>query len=186
MESRVIGVGHAEHLAPSVSSLINNFGVEISSIDEIAVTVGPGSFMGARVGLSFAAGLALPRGLVTRPITTLEALWLSAPKDAAGAVLIDARRGQVYGQAFGPAREKRSEPFLLGHDEARARLGAQPGTLVGSGAALLYPEAEITGPATPDLALLLAAAQLDDPGLCDVYVFDLDVGSDAEPCRLLA
>ncbi|MEM9233497.1 MAG: tRNA (adenosine(37)-N6)-threonylcarbamoyltransferase complex dimerization subunit type 1 TsaB, partial [Pseudomonadota bacterium] len=116
VRSRHIGVGHAEHLAPLVAEMLEEKGLTPADIGRVCATVGPGSFMGTRVGLSFASGFALPRSLPTLPVTTLEALWFSAPEDAMGAVLIDARREQVYGQIFTPLG---GAPFLLDIEEAR-------------------------------------------------------------------
>lgn len=161
VRSRQIGVGHAEHLAPLVAEILEERSIHAEEIGDLVVTTGPGSFMGARVGISFAAGFALPRKLPTRPVTTLSALWLSAPLDAKGAVLIDARRGQVYGQIFGHTQ---GEPFLLDIDDARratVTLIEENGILMGSGASLVWPDHYVTGPQFPDVEVLVNAA----PGL---------------------
>ena len=73
-------------------------GLAFADLDRIAATVGPGSFTGLRVGVAFAKGLALALGKPTVGIGTLEALAAQAP----GLVFpaIDARRGQLYLQAF--------------------------------------------------------------------------------------
>src|ERR1051325_7542574 len=71
VESREIGRGHAELLVPLVDQMMKAAGVKFDGIDRIAVTVGPGSFTGLRVGLSAPRGLALraarPGGGVTHP-----------------------------------------------------------------------------------------------------------------------
>src|SRR5260370_40949350 len=59
IESREIGRGHAELLVPLVDQVMKAAGVKFDSIDRIAVTIGPGSFTGLRVGLSAARGFAL-------------------------------------------------------------------------------------------------------------------------------
>lgn len=66
--------GHAERLASLVDALMRSAGVAFDSVDRIAVTVGPGSFTGVRVGLSFARGLALALGKPCVGVSTLEAL----------------------------------------------------------------------------------------------------------------
>jgi tRNA threonylcarbamoyladenosine biosynthesis protein TsaB len=66
--------GHAERLAPLVDELMRSAGVAFDSVDRIAVTVGPGSFTGVRVGLSFARGLGLALGKPCVGVSTLEAL----------------------------------------------------------------------------------------------------------------
>ena len=97
--SERIGTGHAERLAPMVAALLEEAGARASDLTRIACTVGPGSFMGARVGLSLAKGLALPRGVPTVPMTTTEAIALG--RRGPLCVLIDARRGQAYAESFG-------------------------------------------------------------------------------------
>lgn len=66
--------GHAERLAPLVDELMRGAGAAFADIDRIAVTVGPGSFTGVRVGLSFARGLALALDKPCVGVSTLEAL----------------------------------------------------------------------------------------------------------------
>ena len=168
--SEVIGVGHAEHLAPKVSALLKEYGAGPGDVTDVIATVGPGSFMGTRVGLSFAMGFALPRRLPTRPITTLDALWLSAPEGASGAVLIDARRDQVYGRIFGPGET--GEPFILDIEDARVRTeDVSDRVLIGSGATLVWPKGTVTGPRTPDIEALLGhTAQIVPAPLRPLYL----------------
>nr|WP_246408401.1 tRNA (adenosine(37)-N6)-threonylcarbamoyltransferase complex dimerization subunit type 1 TsaB [Parvularcula dongshanensis] len=112
--SERIGTGHAERIAPMVREVLEEAGLRASELTRLCVTVGPGSFMGARVGISLVKGLALPRRLPIVAISTLEALALGGARPIT--VLIDARRGQAYAQRFsgGP-----SEPAVLPYDEAR-------------------------------------------------------------------
>ncbi|MEM6650070.1 MAG: tRNA (adenosine(37)-N6)-threonylcarbamoyltransferase complex dimerization subunit type 1 TsaB [Pseudomonadota bacterium] len=153
-----IGTGHAEHLAPMVSTLLQDHHLRSEAVTKLAVTVGPGSFMGVRVGLSFGKGFAFARKLPTVGVTSLQALWLSAPPGATGYALIDARRGQIYGQAFGKGADH--GPFLLGEDEVREKVGDLEGqTLIGSGVSLLNKERESDGPLVPDMALMAQFAK---------------------------
>lgn len=132
--SERIGVGHAERIAPMVSEILAEAGAKASDLSRVCCTVGPGSFMGARVGISLAKGLALPAGLACVPLTTTQAIALDAPRPVT--VLIDARRGGAYAQVFGEER-----PLALLTHEAAARL---PGPVIGVGL-----EA-ITGRPAPD------------------------------------
>jgi tRNA threonylcarbamoyladenosine biosynthesis protein TsaB len=68
--------GQAERLAPMVSEGAREARVAFADIDRIAVTTGPGSFTGVRVGLSFARALALALGKPCLGVSTLEALAL--------------------------------------------------------------------------------------------------------------
>ena len=99
----------------------------LSDLARIACTVGPGSFMGARVGVSLAKGLALPRAVPCVPMTTT-AGHRARPSPRPVTVLIDARRGQAYAQVF--EDRTRGELTLL---PIRGRGGACPGRLVGVG-----------------------------------------------------
>ena len=132
-----IGVGHAERIAPMVQELLAEAGAAASDLARIACTVGPGSFMGARVGISLAKGLALPRGLPTVPMTTTGAIALGAPRPVT--VLIDARRGQAYAERFGGGGAPLA---LMPYAEAAAL--AEGGAVLGVGL-----EA-VTGRAGPD------------------------------------
>lgn len=91
--------GHAEALAPMVERVMLEAGVAFAALDRLAVTTGPGTFTGQRVGLAFmrAAALALKKPLIG--VTTLETMAAEAlaraPAPWALAVA-DAKRGEVY------------------------------------------------------------------------------------------
>ncbi|MDB5444551.1 MAG: hypothetical protein JWP73_2927, partial [Phenylobacterium sp.] len=134
----VMARGHQERLAPMVEAVMAEAGLPFPAIERIGVTVGPGSFTGLRVGVAFAKGLASALAIPAVGIGALEAL----AAEAGGLVfaVIDARRGQVYGQAFEDGRPLMA-PDALPVETAAARLAevtmGRPVTLVGSGAALL-------------------------------------------------
>ncbi|MGH6877974.1 MAG: tRNA (adenosine(37)-N6)-threonylcarbamoyltransferase complex dimerization subunit type 1 TsaB, partial [Rhizomicrobium sp.] len=91
--------GHAERLAPMVREAIEESGIPFAALDRLAVTVGPGTFTGQRIGYAFMRGmrLALDRPLIG--VTTLAAMAKAAiaRTGASGAaVLHDAKRGEVY------------------------------------------------------------------------------------------
>jgi tRNA threonylcarbamoyladenosine biosynthesis protein TsaB len=91
--------GHAEALAPMVDDAMRASGIAFSDIDRLAVTTGPGTFTGQRVGLAFMRGLrvALKKPLVG--ITTLEAMCAAAMVEAEtpyAAAVHDARREEAY------------------------------------------------------------------------------------------
>jgi tRNA threonylcarbamoyladenosine biosynthesis protein TsaB len=138
----VMARGHQERLAPMAQQVMAEAGLTFGELDRIAVTVGPGSFTGLRVGIAFAKGLALALDLPAVGVGTLEALAAEAAQDPGGLVFpaIDARRGQLYLQAFEDGRALMA-PDALSAEVAAARLAelsqGRPFTLVGSGAALL-------------------------------------------------
>jgi tRNA threonylcarbamoyladenosine biosynthesis protein TsaB len=138
--SEVMARGHQERLAPMAEAVMAEAGLPFSALQRIGVTVGPGSFTGLRVGVAFAKGLAAALGLPAAGVGTLEAL--AAQADGLVFAAIDARRDQLYLQAFEDGRPLMA-PDALHRDTAAARL-AEIGagralTLIGSGAALLAP-----------------------------------------------
>lgn len=175
-----LGIGHAEQLAPLVAQTLHQAGARPADISHVIATVGPGSFMGVRVGMSFAKGFAFAHQATTLPITTLAALWLTgepAP-GADGYVLIDARRGQVYGQGFGPSA---SAPFLLDLAAAKARVHStiaapKTTTFMGSGVPLVVDDQDAIDdaaarPTVPDMGKVAAAAPTLTPGaLAPLYL----------------
>lgn len=131
----------AETLPPIVQKMLD--GRDPKAIGRIAVTVGPGAFTGVRVGLAFAKGLKLATGAEVLGFTTLECLAAQAEDDipwTSIGVAIDAKRGEVYVQAFSRLREPLCEAALLPIAEASQLLKGvlRPrAILTGSGAALL-------------------------------------------------
>jgi tRNA threonylcarbamoyladenosine biosynthesis protein TsaB len=138
----VMARGHQERLAPMARQVMAEAGLAFGKLDRIAVTVGPGSFTGLRVGIAFAKGLSLALDRPAVGIGTLEALAAEAAKDFGGLVFpaIDARRGQLYLQAFEDGRPLMA-PDAHTVEVAAARIAelsqGRPFTLVGSGAVLL-------------------------------------------------
>ena len=90
-----MGRGHAEALAPMVERAMADAGLAFSSLDQLAVTTGPGTFTGQRVGLAFMRGLrvALQKPLIG--VTTLEAM-AAATQSAKAAAIHDAKRDEAY------------------------------------------------------------------------------------------
>ena len=72
-ESQAMKRGHAEALMPLIARVMKASGVAFAALDRIAVTTGPGSFTGLRVGLSAARGIALAAGKPVVGVTTLTA-----------------------------------------------------------------------------------------------------------------
>lgn len=85
----VMNRGQAERLAPMVRDVAQQAGVTFAELDRVAVTTGPGSFTGVRVGLSFARTLALSLGKPCVGVSTLEALALDDGEEGARAALIE-------------------------------------------------------------------------------------------------
>ena len=168
--------GHQERLAPMTAELMAEAGARFDKLDRIAVTVGPGSFTGLRVGLAFAEGLQLAIGAPLAGIGTLEALAASAGGQGLRAGVIDARRGQVYWQAFDGDRPIAQPEAAPAHDAAQALATCAPQgwRLVGPGASLLAPFGlgEATELAAPGLQALgrLALAATPSAELRPLYL----------------
>ncbi len=92
---------HSARLMEEMDLLLRSLGLPPSRIEGVAVTIGPGSFTGLRVGLSIAKGLAFAAGIPILGIGTLDALRASAPFWT-GMIcpIIDARNQRVYGALY--------------------------------------------------------------------------------------
>ena len=164
--------GHAEAVMPLIARVMDAARSEFVELNRIAVTVGPGSFTGLRVGISAARGIALAAGRPAIGLSTLSAL--AAPHVAARSgdtiiAAIDARNEQVYFQVFAPNGVTVVTPRL---DRVRAAVRAVPvgpTVITGSGAMLVAshwpsgsPVPRVEDHAAPDIgwvARLGAAAQ---------------------------
>ena len=132
--------GHAEAVVPMIERVVSRAPGGVAGLKRIAVTIGPGSFTGIRVGVSAARALGLAWDLPVVGVSTLSAL--AAPAIAASqwatiAAAIDARHGNVYLQSFSRDGGTQVRPTVLPVDEAVRALGAGPFRLVGSGASMM-------------------------------------------------
>ncbi len=94
---------HAERLMGMIDAAFRRSGTTLEQMDGLAVSIGPGSFTGLRIGLSVAKGLAYASGKPILPVSTLQGLaqkaadaWGSGEAEALILPLLDARRGDVY------------------------------------------------------------------------------------------
>ncbi|NOS35695.1 MAG: tRNA (adenosine(37)-N6)-threonylcarbamoyltransferase complex dimerization subunit type 1 TsaB [Deltaproteobacteria bacterium] len=95
------GGRHSETLLTAIDTICTMSGVEVKEIDSYAVTRGPGSFTGLRVGISTVKGLAWSSGKPVVGVSTLKSLAMNLP--CAGGVIVpvlNARRGEVYGGIY--------------------------------------------------------------------------------------
>lgn len=107
--------GQAEAIFPAIASLLERNGVGYADLVRVAVTTGPGSFTGLRIGLSAARGIALARFIPVLGVPTLLALSLGRPAGSFRLVL-DARRGEAYVQDFAAPGDPSGSAALVASD----------------------------------------------------------------------
>ncbi|HEY0223049.1 MAG TPA: tRNA (adenosine(37)-N6)-threonylcarbamoyltransferase complex dimerization subunit type 1 TsaB [Pseudolabrys sp.] len=132
--------GHAEVLIPLIARVMERSRLTFSEIDRIAVTTGPGSFTGLRVGISTARGIALTTGKPAVGLSTLAAY--AAPLIAADdtqpvVAVIDARHDHVYLQVFGPGGRTLVAPRIVPLREALRVSATGAPRLIGTAAKML-------------------------------------------------
>jgi len=92
---------HAEKLHKLIKQVVLETGIELSNLNAIAVSKGPGSYTGLRIGVSAAKGLCFALNLPLISVNTLQSLALSIAIDKGYKIsLLDARRMEVYSQVF--------------------------------------------------------------------------------------
>ena len=138
MRSETIGKGHAEVLPGMIEAVVGEAGVPLGALDRIAVTIGPGSFTGIRVGVAMARGLALSLGIPAVGVTTLAVVAEgSLHRGKSVLALIDARRDELYAQLFADDGMAIGEATALHYDDARMEGEQHAVILSGSGATIL-------------------------------------------------
>lgn len=152
--------GHAEALLPMIDRLFAQAGVAASSIERIAVTVGPGSFTGLRVGVAAARALALALGVPAVGVSVFETIRESETSGGFPlAVALDARRDEIYLQVFTSVDEA-APPAVVALKDASALV--PPGCrVVGTAAALLGHDDAPAGVPLDPVALARAGSRLD-------------------------
>ncbi|MCD7058509.1 tRNA (adenosine(37)-N6)-threonylcarbamoyltransferase complex dimerization subunit type 1 TsaB [Pelagibacterium xiamenense] len=116
VEIRDIARGHAEIIMDVIVAILARNGLGYENLEKVAVTTGPGSFTGLRIGLSVARGLGLALGVPVLGISSLVALSLS--HDGPIDLIVDARRGEAYRQAFSAPGIPASAPQLVALETA--------------------------------------------------------------------
>ena len=91
---------HSESLVPMIETLLDLLGLSIKDIDLFAISKGPGSFTGLRIGMTVAKTLAQVNNKPIVSISTLKALALNASTDKYTVSMIDARSNRIYGAMY--------------------------------------------------------------------------------------
>jgi tRNA threonylcarbamoyladenosine biosynthesis protein TsaB len=142
-ETQLMVRGHAEALIPLVASVMLQAGLGFGDIDRVAVTTGPGSFTGLRVGIAAARGFGLAASKPVVGVTTLAALaapYIAADDSLPIAAAIDARHQHLYLQLFGSGGRTLIPPRVVPLREAAHAAMAACARLVGSGAGMIARE----------------------------------------------
>ena len=133
--------GQAEALAPMIADLFGEAllpGDGLGGLDAIAVTVGPGTFTGVRVGLATARALALPRKLPVIALTTIDAIcWQTPAVEGPVLVALETKREDFYVQLFGRDGEVAMAPAAMTVAEILPLLPPPPMSIVGDGSGRL-------------------------------------------------
>lgn len=173
-EQTAMDRGHAEALMPMIERVMQAVPGGFASLDRVAVTVGPGSYTGLRVGISAARAIAFAAGIPAIGVTTLAATAAPLIGKEPGRVIaaaLDARHGQVWFQVVsGEGRQLVALRQVSYRDAARA-IGAGPVGIVGSSALAVANEAWAIGldalvldeARAPDIAWVARLGLIADP-----------------------
>ena len=138
------GLTHSRTLMPIVEGLLRNTGMTVGDLDAVAVSAGPGSFTGVRIGVSAAKGLAFAGDKPCIGVSTLAALARNVAF-AGGLVVcaMDARRQQVYNALFeardgAPARLTPDRAISLADLAEALRDDPRPKTVLGDGGQMCF------------------------------------------------
>lgn len=167
-----LGKGHAEHLMDVIAEAMGQAGQTYADLDAVAVSIGPGSFTGLRVGVATARGLALALKIPAIGITTLEALAAQARQSYPGRPImaaLDGGRGEIHAAFYDELAVPRYGPAVTSLEEAAAMVSDQAIVLTGSAAPRVAEAAGRAvdfGPlgATADIAVYARLAAEKGPG----------------------
>lgn len=101
--SQKAGLNHSQTMLPMVKNLMDNTSTTMKDVDMLAVSAGPGSFTGIRIGIATIKGLALGQNKICVGVSTLESMAKTVGTFATDAIIcpvMDARRNQLYNALF--------------------------------------------------------------------------------------
>ncbi|MCB8819257.1 tRNA (adenosine(37)-N6)-threonylcarbamoyltransferase complex dimerization subunit type 1 TsaB [Microvirga rosea] len=166
--------GHAEALLPLIDRVTSQVDGGFGTLSRVAVTVGPGSYTGLRVGISAARAIGLAAGIPVVGVATLSAFLaplMTGERRGLFTAAIDAKHGQIYVQAIGAGGRAVIPPSLMGYREALRLLGSGPLLVAGTAANTLTAEARAQGIEVaisddapgPDIAWVARLGAMADP-----------------------
>jgi tRNA threonylcarbamoyladenosine biosynthesis protein TsaB len=140
---------HSQTLMPMAERVLSSLNINMNHIDGLAVSAGPGSFTGIRIGISAVKGLAAPKGLPCAAVSTLLSMAYNYyDTDCIVCAVMDARCNQVYNAVFdisGGEITRICEDRALLCDELAEKIKIMSQTeqkrviIVGDGANVFYP-----------------------------------------------
>ncbi len=139
-------VSHGAGLPATVEALMAEARLGLGALAGVAVGIGPGSFTGLRVGLSYAKGLAMALGCPVMGVPTFDAVAVAAfeeqdafrTPDGLVCPVVDARKGEVYAAVYGvaaDAMERRSDVLVLTLEDLVKAVSGAAVMFVGNGKA---------------------------------------------------
>lgn len=133
--SKNIGRGHAEHLPYAIQNVLDDAKLSFENITHIAVTIGPGSFAGIRVGIAYCRTLALALDIPATGVSSLNAICfgVSQALNKDTLALLDARRGEVYLSALDASGATILEPQAMSYEDALLKISDKQFVVCGSG-----------------------------------------------------
>src|SRR2546428_11980959 len=136
-----VGATHSERLMGAIDRFLTDAGWTVRDLEGLAVSVGPGSFTGLRIGLSTVKGLALALSIPIVAVPTLDAMAAPLPFAALPVCpVLDARKREVYASLYrwDGAGMHRVWEYLAIAPAALARRLGEPGVILGDAADLIH------------------------------------------------
>lgn len=129
------GFSHAERLHIFIRDILAENDMQLSNLDAIAVSKGPGSYTGLRIGVSAAKGLCFSLGIPLISVSTLTALAYQVKEKALIITMLDARRMEVYSAVFNKERKQIQDTsaMILNENSYLEYLENGPVYFIGSG-----------------------------------------------------
>lgn len=140
------GLTHSETLLPMVKRVMN--GIDFSDLDGIAITAGPGSFTGVRIGVATVKGIAFNYEIPCYSVSTLEAIAHNfVDEECYVCAVMDARRMQFYNAIFKVSNgivERITNDRAISIEDLKNELKDYPNVIIaGDGADLCYNNLEL-------------------------------------------
>ena len=140
--------GHAEAIMPMIIEVLEEVGVAPAQLERLAVTTGPGTFTGVRLGLAACRAYAVALDVPLMGIPTMQAMAQAATVDQPVFVAIDARRDELYCQLFSKIQSPQgraglTSPLVIARDALAQYLPDEPFAVIGTGASFVLDQSSI-------------------------------------------